>query len=143
MISVGNKRQYNCHSCSQQYENVRYLQKHARITGHKTDDLSQNCYICNKKCADFDELMRHRKSSHPLSINTCRFYKDTGYCKFDNQCYYRHSEINSQPQVFQKSPEHPPPDPPMMDLIVMLKEMMATYMQAKENGSEKARPLGS
>lgn len=87
LISVGNKRQYNCHGCSQQYENVRHLQKHARITGHKTDDLSQNCYICNKKCADFDELMRHRKSNHLLDINTCRFYKDTGYCKFENWCY--------------------------------------------------------
>ena len=27
--SIGSRRQYNCHSCSQQYENVRYLQKHA------------------------------------------------------------------------------------------------------------------
>ena len=25
LISVGNKRQYNCHGCSQQYENVRHL----------------------------------------------------------------------------------------------------------------------
>ena len=81
--SIGSRRQYNCHSCSQQYENVRYLQKHARVTGHKTDDLSQHCYICNKRCANFDDLMKHRKMSHPHDINACRFYADTGYCKFE------------------------------------------------------------
>ena len=146
--SIGNRRQYNCHSCSQQYENVRHLQKHARVTGHKTDDLSQNCYICNKRCENFDDLMKHRKMSHPHDINACRFYADTGYCKFGIQCYYRHTESTggsqsqSQSQDFPKTQEHPPPDPPMMDLIVMLKEMMQTYMQVKE-GQGKARPLGS
>ena len=122
------------------------MQRHARAPGHKTDDLSQNCYICNKKCENFDDLMRHRKQAHPLEINSCRFYKDTGYCKFENQCYYRHSESQqSQPQLqgFQKGQGHPPPDPPMMDLIVMLKEMMATYMQIKESNVDKNRSLGN
>ena len=87
--------------------------------------------------------MKHRKQSHPLDISVCRFYQDTGYCKFENQCYYKHSEGLSHPQVFPKSQVHPPPDPPMMDLIVMLKEMMATYMHVKEKQSDKNRPLGN
>ena len=122
------------------------MQKHARVTGHRTDDLSQICYICNKKCENFDDLMRHQKQAHTLEIILCRFYQDTGYCKFESQCYHRHSGSNQpqhQPQGFQKGREHPPPDPPMMDLIVMLKEMMATYMQIKESNVDKNRSLGN
>lgn len=140
-------RQYNCHQCSFQGNNSKNLYRHFRITGHMTDKLSEVCYTCDKSCENFEELMVHRKQAHPLAVRICRYFQENKYCKFEGKCYYSHTFSQSTPQqsqqVFQKEKEPSPPDQSVTDLLVMLKDLMSTYIQVRGGQSDKGRNLGN
>ena len=136
-------RQYNCHQCQFQGNSSKNLYRHFRLTGHKTDKLSEKCYTCDKVCQNFEELMIHRKEAHPQAIGICRYFEENKYCK-NAKCYYSHTQEQRTPnQVFHKDKNPPPPDQPMAELFVMLKELMTTYIQVKGGQQEKPRNLGN
>ena len=137
-------RQYNCHQCPFQGNSSKNLYRHFRLTGHKTDKLSEKCYTCDKVCQNFEDLMIHRKEAHPLSVGMCRYFQENKYCKFEAKCYYSHTYQQNSPQpVFHQNKEPSPPDQPMAEMLVMLKELMSTYIQVKGGQSEKQRNLGN
>ena len=146
-LQRNDSRQYNCHQCQFQGNNSKNLYRHYRITGHKTDKLSEVCFTCDKTCENFEELMKHRKQDHPLAVGMCRYFQENKYCKFEGKCYYSHSIVQNTPQqsqqVFRKEKEPSPPDQTVTDLLVMLKDLMSTYIQVRGGQSDKARNLGN
>ena len=143
-VQQNNSRQYNRHQCPFQGNSSKNLTRHFKVTGHKTDMLSEKCYTCDKTCENFDDLMIHRKEAHPFAIGMCRYFQENKYCKFENKCYYSHTyEQSSLKQVFQKNKEPSPPDQSMTELFVMLKDLMTTYIQVKGEQSERGRNTGN
>ena len=87
-----NIKQYNCFSCDHQATSTKRLFLHlTRNQGHFTkNDVSEKCYTCDNTFADFGQLMRHRKSSLPLSVNPCRHFAE-GNCRHGENCWYIHA----------------------------------------------------
>ena len=114
-----------------------------RNQGHFTnDDVREKCYTCDSVFADFGQLMKHRKLSHPLSVNPCRHFTE-GNCRHGDNCWYIHSPNKVAPkEVFREETHQSPPDPTMKEILLMLKEMMTTYMEVKDKEAEKIRSKG-
>ena len=141
------KRQYNCHVCSHQGTSSKNLQRHVRETSHKFhDDLSEKCFTCDMVCSNFEELMIHRKISHRDTINPCRF---NASCKFKEKCWYRHDDDSTFDHQVKSSPNHNsnfqearklPPDQ-LENLCIMLKELITSVQQLKEDKPKRQRGL--
>ena len=141
------KRQYNCHVCSFQGTSSKNLQRHVRETSHKLhDDLSEKCFTCDMVCSNFEELMIHRKISHRDTINPCRF---NATCKFKEKCWYRHDDDSIFDHQVKSSPNHHsnfqeprklPPDQ-LENLCTMLKELITSVQQLKEDKPKRQRGL--
>ena len=58
------------------YSSLLDYQEGDLINGHKTDNLSEKCYTCDKSCENFGELMK------PLAVGMCRYFHENKYCKF-------------------------------------------------------------
>ena len=142
------QRNYNCHDCSHQGNSSKNLLRHYRETGHTNiDNLEEQCFTCDQILPNFEELMKHRKSSHSNTINFCRYYKENS-CRFQDNCWYKHESKpvsrtnhvvgNSQTSNFQSSQEQFPPDQ-MNQITVMLKDILTMY-QSLEGGNKKRSP---
>ena len=134
-------RQYNCLDCGFQSSGSgrsKMLLRHAKETGHKTDDLSEKCFSCGLVSKNFVELMIHRKAYHGDIVQKCHYNQD---CQFKEKCWYNHDAVSSQSQAnsrrpqgdFQQVKESLPPDQ-----IVLLKELLMLFQQRKENRQEKS-----
>ena len=133
-------RQYNCLDCGFQSSGSgrsKMLLRHAKETGHKTDDLSEKCFTCGTVSKNFVELMIHRKAYHGDIVQKCHYNQD---CQFKEKCWYNHDAVSSPSQVnnrvqggFQQAKESLPPDQ-----IVLLKELLTLFQQTKENRQGKS-----
>ena len=114
-----------------------------RNKGHYTkDDITEKCYTCDNVFTDFGQLMKHRKLSHPLSVNPCRHFAE-GNCRHGDYCWYIHASDKVAPkEVFREDLQQSPPDPTMREVLMMLKDMMKTYMDVKDKEIERARSKG-
>ena len=122
-----------------------------RNKGHYTkDDVREKCYTCDNVFTDFGHLMKHRKLSHPLSVNPCRHFSE-GNCRHGDNCWYIHASVNPTSQtllndapkeVFREVSNQSPSDPTMKEVLLMLKDMMTTYMEVKHKETEKTRSIG-
>ena len=65
--------------------------KHLLISLFDIDSLEERCYSCHELFENYNVLMKHRKTAHPQTINECHYYR-SGQCKFEDRCFYRHSE---------------------------------------------------
>lgn len=147
------RRNFNCHECFHQGNSSKNLLRHSRETGHTNiDNLEEQCFTCDQILPNFEELMKHRKSSHSNTINFCRYYKENS-CRFQDNCWYKHDSQtlssrsqndvrNSQMSAsnFQSSQEQFPPDQ-MNQITVMLKDLLTKYYTSEE-GKKKRSPGG-
>ena len=106
------------------------------------DSLEERCYTCDKQFENYNVLMKHRKESHPQTINECHYYK-SGDCKFQERCFYRHSEVNNrndkgnnQNYSFHKDMREFPPD--IADLTEKLKDLM-TFLSNKDKQTVRSQ----
>ena len=116
------------------------LLRHARETGHRTDDLSEKCFTCGSVSKNFVELMTHRKTHHRDIVQKCHYNQD---CQFKEKCWYNHdpgvnsgqANNNDAQKVFQQDKESLPPDQ-----VILLKELLTLFQQSKEyrQGQEKS-----
>ena len=142
--NIRGRRQYNCHDCLFEGNSSKNLLRHSRESGHRNvDDLTERCFACDEKLANFDELMQHRRYKHLDSINSCRFFRE-GNCRFQSNCWYRHdsprAEIssnaaNNNQSNFQLPRNQVPPDQ-VSQLCVLVKDLLSVW-QSKEESKQK------
>ena len=119
------------------------LLRHARETGHRTDDLSEKCFACGTVSKNFVELMTHRKTHHRDIVQKCHYNQD---CQFKEKCWYNHDSgansgqvnNNGAQKVFQQDKESLPPDQ-----IVLLKELLTLFQQSKGFRQEQEKSPGA
>ena len=139
-------RQYNCHECGFQSSGSgrsKMLLRHARETGHRTDDLSEKCFTCGTVSKNFVELMTHRKTQHRDIVQKCHYNQD---CQFKEKCWYNH-DSGSNPSLvknngiqedFQQVKESLPPDQ-----VVLLKELLTLFQQSKGSKQGQGKSPGA
>ena len=146
-------RQYNCHDCAFEGNSSKNLLRHSKESGHKNvSDLSERCYTCDEKLADYDHLMQHRREKHPATINVCRFYRENR-CNFGTNCWFKHEsqsvpqsntpQVNSQNQINFQSPRDQVPPDQLSQLCVLVKDLqhlVLSTMQSKEDKMRKSSP---
>ena len=97
--------------CIFQGTSSKNLSRHVRETSHKSDSCEEHCYSCDKVCANFEELMQHRRNSHARIINQCRYYRE-GLCRYNDNCWYSHdtsaSGVSKAQSNFQSQQKLPP-----------------------------------
>ena len=138
-ILNGQAREYNCQDCSFQADgrgSSKSLLRHFKQTGHKTSSLEEKCYICQKVCSNFEELILHRRENHRDNINLCRYLSEDS-CKFGDRCWYSHNQTKnndcSKKNVgFPKAKESLPPDV-MQGLTVLLSDLTANHLEKKKS----------
>ena len=116
------------------------LLRHARETGHRTDDLSEKCFTCGTVSKNFVELMTHRKTQHRDIVQKCHYNQD---CQFKEKCWYNHDAVSGQNNqnnqgVFRQVKESLPPDQ-----IVLLKELLTIFQQSRGNNSSQEKSPGA
>ena len=118
------------------------LLRHARETGHRTDDLSEKCFTCGTVSKNFVELMTHRKTHHGDIVQKCHYNQD---CQFKEKCWYNHDSGVNPSQVnnngvhadFQQVKESLPPDQ-----VVLLKELLMLFQQSRGSRQEQGKSPG-
>ena len=141
------QRQFNCHKCDFQGTRSKNVSKHVRETSHKSDPLEEKCYTCDKVCANFEEIMQHRKLSHSRIINQCRYYKNK-QCRFKAEdCWYTHelsgSETSNAPTNFPSSQKLPPDHSQILDKMEHLTITMNQLVTSLGGGNtQRIRPQG-
>ena len=137
-------RNWNCIDCSFQGENARELETHCTRSGHSSN--TQQCYICDKTCNNWRELMVHRKEDHFNQINSCRNYA-SNQCRFsDRSCWYKHEMQNNNKTIvsnsenvdFTKPAQGAPPDHGQMlsQICNMLQQLLTTKSSIQSQEKE-------
>ena len=140
-------RQFNCHECPFEGNSARDLFHHVQQTLHKTDDLSVQCFNCDKTLHNWRELMVHRRAHHYNDLQMCKFITSGETCRYgEERCFFRHkTAINTQIRTnnkvvvdigsdedFPRLQPAAPPDLQVQNLTEMMKQMkMQTDLMQK------------
>ena len=67
------------------------------------EEPTHKCYLCNETFKTKDDLKKHTKSKHPISVPLCGKFMSSKCERSEQQCWYKHESKESNSQ--QKSKE--------------------------------------
>ena len=101
-------------------------------------ELGEKCKSCDKKFQSKNEVMKHRKVEHPMTVSECRDFKQARCLR--NECWFRHEEVREtspqEKQDFPKEvPQHKPPEHSQVEqdnqkVIINMMEAMMVMMRS-------------